>query len=128
MILYHATPKANLDSIQQHGLNPDFSKGAEKVIWLHTASRREWAILHTQRRHNLQLSEVLVLRVDVPRSKLKRRWRGLWTTASMNSRRRGSSATGDGKSQSLLCYTRAVNPIGSTGNGSLCHPAKTLSL
>ena len=82
MILYHATPKANLESLREHGnLNPEFSQGKEKVVWLHTASKRHWAILHIQRRHKLPLSEVLVLRVDVPRSKLKRRWRGLWTTA-----------------------------------------------
>lgn len=80
MILYHATLKRKLDSIQKHGLNPDFSKGAEKVIWLHTRSRTHWAIAHVQKRHKVNLSDVVIITVNIPRSRLKRRWRGLWTT------------------------------------------------
>ena len=80
MMLYHATLKANLDSIISKGIDPSFSKGAEQVIWLHTAGRREWAILHTTQRHQCEVSEVMILTVNVPRSKLRRRWRGLWTT------------------------------------------------
>ena len=53
-------------------------KRAEK---LHTAGRREWAILHTTQRHKCEVSEVVIITVNVPRSKLRRRWRGLWTTA-----------------------------------------------
>ena len=34
MILYHATPKANLDSIGKHGINPDFSQGKQSVCWV----------------------------------------------------------------------------------------------
>ena len=45
-----------------------------------TASRREWAILHTTQRHQCEVSEVMILTVNVPRSKLRRKWRGLWTT------------------------------------------------
>lgn len=80
MILYHATLKSNLDSIRKHGLSPAFSTGKDKVIWLHTKSRREWAILHTFKRHKVTLDEIVILTVDIPRSKLKRRWRGLWST------------------------------------------------
>ena len=40
MRLYHATLKSNLTSITEKGIDPSFSKGAEKVIWLHTAGRR----------------------------------------------------------------------------------------
>lgn len=80
MKLYHATLKSNLDSIQKHGLNPEFSKGKEAVIWLHTASRTHWAIAHVQKRHKVKLSEVVIIAVDIPRSRLTRRWRGLWST------------------------------------------------
>ena len=80
MILYHATLKRNLDSILQTGLNPEYSKGKERVIYLHTASRRHWAILHTATRHSASLYDILIIEVNVPRGKLRRRRRGLWTT------------------------------------------------
>ena len=79
MILYHATPTKYLQSIQAEGLQPRKSTGKRKAVWLHTSSKREWAILHTQRRHDTD--DVVVLEVKVPRSKLTRRWRGLWSCA-----------------------------------------------
>ena len=80
MILYHATLKANLDSIEKHRINPDFSQGKEAVIWYHTQSKRHWAIAHAQKRHNCTLDEIVIITVKIPRSKLRRRWRGLWTS------------------------------------------------
>ena len=61
-------------------MDPYISEGKEKVIWLHTASKRHWAILHTAKRHGIDLDAIAILEVHVPRGKLKRRWRGLWTT------------------------------------------------
>ena len=81
MRLYHATLKSNLDGIIEKGIDPSFSKGAEQVIWLHTAGRREWAMIITTQRHQCEVSEVMIIAVEVPRSKLRRRWRGLWSTA-----------------------------------------------
>lgn len=80
MILYHATPKRNLDSIKRNGINPDFSKGKEKVIWYHTKAKRHWAILHTQKRHKVHIDDIAIITVQITRSKLKRRRRRLWTT------------------------------------------------
>ena len=80
MKLYHATRKSNLESIRAEGLDPNRSTGKEAVVWLHTASRREWAILHTTEKYNCEVSDVIVIEVSVPRSKLRRRWRGIWVT------------------------------------------------
>ena len=80
MRLYHATPKANLQSIRTNGLDPNRSQGAKNLVWLHTQSRRDWAILHTIQRHKCDVSEVVIIAVDVPRTKLRRRRRGLWST------------------------------------------------
>ena len=80
MILYHATPKANLDSIHQHGINPEYSKGKEACIWYHTKSRRHWAILHVAKRHNCTLDDIAIITVQIPRRRLQRKRRGLWTT------------------------------------------------
>ena len=80
MRLHHATPAKNLDSIKAVGLDPNRSKGKRKAVWLHTRSRRNWAILHVANRHKCEVSEVAIIEVNVPRSRLRRRWRGLWTT------------------------------------------------
>ena len=80
MRLYHATLKKNLDKIKGLGLLPTYSKGKEEVIWLHTASRQHWAILHTATRHQAAILDIVIIQVEIPRSKLRRRWRGLWTT------------------------------------------------
>jgi len=79
--LYHATRKSNLESIRAAGLDPNRSTGKQAVVWLHTASRREWAILHTCTRHKCEVSDVIVIEVEIPRLKLRRRRRGLWVTA-----------------------------------------------
>lgn len=84
MILYHATPKRNLESIRKDGLQPTRAAGRIKGIWLHTKSKQPWAILHTLKRHQLQsFDEVILLEVSIPRSQLTRRWRGLWTCDSV---------------------------------------------
>ena len=80
MILYHATRKANLDSIKRNGINPDFSQGKHRVCWYHTKAKRHWAILHTSKRHKVSLDDIAILTVKIPRERLKRRRRGLWTS------------------------------------------------
>ena len=81
MKLYHTTLKANLDSITENGIDPSFSKGAESVIFLHTRSRTEWAILHIGIRHRCSIDEIIIIEVNVPRSALRRDHRGVWTTS-----------------------------------------------
>lgn len=76
MRLHHATPRRNLRSIARHGLLTAKSKGKMPVVWLHTKSRRDWAMLHTMKRH--RTSEVAILSVDVPCTSIKRAGRGLW--------------------------------------------------
>lgn len=81
MILYHATPKRNLEQIERQGLDPNRATGKIKGVWLHTASKSAWAILHTIKRYDLKtFDEVAILKCNVPRRYLTRRWRGLWTT------------------------------------------------
>ena len=79
--LYHATPRRNLDSIRTTGLDPNRSQGTCKEIWLHTRSRTPWEILHTINRHKCDISEIVIIQCHVPRGHLRRKWRGIWTTA-----------------------------------------------
>ena len=78
MILYHATPRKHLASIKAEGLDPVKSTGKRKEVWLHTKSKREWAVLHTQRH---QTHDVVIIEVEASRRHLTRRWRGLWSCA-----------------------------------------------
>jgi hypothetical protein len=79
VLLAHATPIARLASIYRWGLNPAFSQGALKCVWLHTPGRSPWAAVHVARRHNVAASAVVVLRVLVARRWLRRNRRGVWT-------------------------------------------------
>ena len=79
MTLYHATPRKHLASIEAEGLDPQKSAGKRKEVYLHTASKRAWAVLHTQRRHKTH--DIVLIEVNIPRSKLTRRWSGLWSCA-----------------------------------------------
>ena len=83
MKLYHATPRKNIDSIKATGIDPDYSTGKIVAVWLHTKSRREWAVLHTQRRHNVGASDIVIIEVEVPREDLRRRYKGIWSTANV---------------------------------------------
>lgn len=78
MILYHTTTQSAWSSIEAEGLKTSRSQGKEPVIWLHTKSKVYWAITHVQSRHGASLDQVVVLQVHVPRSWLKRAWKGLW--------------------------------------------------
>ena len=82
MQLYHATLASNVTSIKAKGLDPTLATGKSKSVWLHTKSKREWAILHTQKRHNVTIDQIVIIKVNVKRSDLTRRWRGLWSCAA----------------------------------------------
>ena len=82
MQLYHATLASNVANIKAHGLDPALATGKIKAVWLHTRSKHAWAILHTQKRHNVALDQIVIIKVDVKRSDLTRRWRGLWSCAA----------------------------------------------
>ena len=82
MKLYHATTVERLASIREQGLRVACadSKAKIKGVWLHTSSQSAWAVVHTQRKHGAALEDVVVVQVQVPRSRLVRFRTGLWYT------------------------------------------------
>src|SRR5438270_6440876 len=66
MILRHATPARNLNSILRLGLLCSHSKGKLPVVWACSPSRSSWAVLHVIRRHGGRVETTVVLEVDVP--------------------------------------------------------------
>jgi hypothetical protein len=78
MLLRHATPARNLESICKLGLLCAKSKGRLKVVWAHAESKTPWAMLHVVKRHGGRVEDVVILEVEVPRRWLRRNRRGLW--------------------------------------------------
>jgi len=78
MLLRHATPARNLNSILRLGLLCSCSRGKLPVVWACSAARSSWACLHVIRRHGGRVESTVVLEVDVPRSWLRRSRKGLW--------------------------------------------------
>jgi hypothetical protein len=78
MLLRHATPRRNLESIRRHGLLLSKSKTKRPAVWLHTPGKSGWAVLHTVGRHGGRADSIVILELHVPRSWLRRSRRGLW--------------------------------------------------
>src|SRR5436305_14803709 len=78
MLLRHATPARNGAGILRAGLLTAKSRGRLAAVWLCSAARSSWAVLHTIKRHGGRVETTVVLEVDVPRSWLRRSRKGLW--------------------------------------------------
>ena len=78
MLVRHATPARNLNSILRGGLLCSKCQGKLPVVWVCSPARSSWAVLHVIRRHGGRVESTVVLEVDVPRSWLRRSRKGLW--------------------------------------------------
>jgi hypothetical protein len=78
MLLRHATPARNVNSILKRGLLCGKSKGKLPVVWACTPARSWWAVLHVIKRHGGRVETTVVLEIDVPRSWLRKNRKGLW--------------------------------------------------
>ena len=78
MILRHATPARNLNSILRLGLLCSYSRGKLPVVWACSPARSSWAVLHVIRRHGGRVESTVVLEIDVPRPWLRKSRKGLW--------------------------------------------------
>jgi RNA:NAD 2'-phosphotransferase (TPT1/KptA family) len=77
-LLLHATARRSLASILRHGLLCARSRGKKPVVWLHTASKSAWAMLHVVKRHRGLVESVVILEVEVSRRELRRHSRRVW--------------------------------------------------
>lgn len=67
MNLLHTTPAVNLESVKRFGLLASKSRGSLPVVWFHTRKIGIWAVQHVAMRHYVQLVDVVVLFLNVPR-------------------------------------------------------------
>jgi hypothetical protein len=78
MLVRHATPARNLNSILRGGLLCSKSQGRLPAVWICSPGKTLWAAAHVVRRHGGRIESTVVLEVDVPRSWLRRSRKGLW--------------------------------------------------
>jgi hypothetical protein len=80
MIFYHVTHKTNVRGVRSKGLLIWRAIGQRRV-WLATRSKINWAYVHVGNHHQVSVTEMVLLRVDLPVS--FRQWiyrwrRGVW--------------------------------------------------
>lgn len=62
-VLYHVTPNHNIGSIYESGLNPLYSTGMIKAVWMVTKRNILWAIAHCSARHSVSADDLVVFTV-----------------------------------------------------------------
>jgi hypothetical protein len=78
VLLRHATPARNLNSILRLGLLGCHGKGKLAVVWACSLAKTWWSVIHVVKRHGGRVESTVVLEIDVPRSWLRRSRKGLW--------------------------------------------------
>jgi hypothetical protein len=81
MVFYHVTHRRNCASIDKLGLLPERATGKERAVWLVTKSLIIWALMHTAlKKGRGPLPQLVVYKVELPRSKVRRFSKGLYRT------------------------------------------------
>lgn len=84
MILYHATPESNVESILAVGLLASYATGPVKRIWFHELELQCWARGHIAKRHGVRPDQVAVLRIRIGKTWLHEFSPGIyWTYANV---------------------------------------------
>jgi len=77
--MYHVTHMGCVASIIENGLDPAYSNGKIKAVWLADSKRLHWAIAHVAAKHNDIIADLWVAVVHVDPRDLKRfRWPGIY--------------------------------------------------
>lgn len=71
-VLYHVTPEHNIDAIMREGVRPDLARGKTQAAWYVNKHGIVWAIAHTSLRHDLPVSNLVVLTTMLPMLVTKR--------------------------------------------------------
>jgi hypothetical protein len=81
--LYHISPVKNHASILKAGVEPMFSKGANRHVWMVDFTRLSWALAHCALRHDCKVDdlEVWLINGDTALNVHKIRWPGIFTSA-----------------------------------------------
>lgn len=79
MYLYHLTHKNNWYSIGVQGLLAEYAASARTAVWLVNKARIAWAVDHIAARDGFPAGDLMIVRVRVRRSNLRRnKVRGVW--------------------------------------------------
>lgn len=83
MKIYHITRRENLTSILAGGLDPQRAKGVRKSVWGVTPGHVAWALIHVLSKPwnaDAALNDLVVIEINLPRSKVRRYQRKIWYT------------------------------------------------
>lgn len=51
-----------------------------QVAWFHTKSKLAWSLIHISKHQRCNVNDMIAIEVELPRSWIRRRRRGIWTT------------------------------------------------
>lgn len=71
-VLYHITPSENVSSIYESGLQPSYSTGFMKAVWLVGKRNIVWALAHCSNRHGTSVDNLCVMTVVTDNQKVTR--------------------------------------------------------
>jgi hypothetical protein len=82
MQLYHVSIASRALSIQDQGLLVSYAEmaGGKRRMYFCSKTMITWAVRHVRTRHGVPLSEIVIVRVELPRSAVQRHRNGLWYT------------------------------------------------
>jgi len=72
MFLYHVTPKYNRQSIMTKGVDPNYSQGRRRLIWVCEWERLTWALAHISAHQSCAVDVLLVCIVGLDLREVKR--------------------------------------------------------
>lgn len=77
--LYHVTPTKNVLSILTRGLDPEFSRGKRKTVWVCEYPKLHWALAHVSYKHETAVSDLTVFMFSKDiNDVIKTAWRGVY--------------------------------------------------
>lgn len=71
-VLYHITPSENVASIYESGLQPSYSTGFMKSVWLVNKRNIVWALAHCSNRHSVSVDNLSVTTINTDDQKIVR--------------------------------------------------------
>jgi hypothetical protein len=72
VVLYHVTPEYNVESIMRDGVRPELARGKMSASWYVTKHGIVWALAHTSLRHDIPVSNLVVMTTMLPMSAMKK--------------------------------------------------------
>ncbi len=71
-VLYHVTPAENARSIEASGIDPKYSRGKMRAVWLVNKGNILWSVAHVSSQHHAPVDELVICACLIDWSDMKR--------------------------------------------------------